>query len=74
MFPLLRLAPPPASAVAGLAAIGKAVGFASIKAVVCMASIVLVGRTLLQPIYRRVAGECQRDPLHARTHKTAAGM
>lgn len=40
---------------AGLARIAKAIGFASIKAVVCMASIIVAGRTLLQPLYRRVA-------------------
>lgn len=39
----------------GLIKIAKAIGFASIKAVVCMASIIVAGRTLLRPLYKRVA-------------------
>jgi monovalent cation:proton antiporter-2 (CPA2) family protein len=53
LIPLL--APGPDGATGGLGAIARAIGFASVKAVVCMASIVVAGRTLLQPLYRRVA-------------------
>ena len=42
-------------AVAGLVTIAKAVGMAAVKAVITMAAIIYEGRTLLRPIYRRVA-------------------
>ena len=42
-------------AVAGLVTIAKAVGMAAVKAVITMAAIIYAGRTLLRPIYRRVA-------------------
>lgn len=49
----LSLAPLPA---AGVASIAKAIGAAAVKAVVTMVSITAAGRTLLRPLYKRVAG------------------
>lgn len=55
LIPLLAPSPDNVAGAAGLVKIAKAIGFASIKAVICMASIIIAGRTLLQPLYRRVA-------------------
>ena len=55
LIPLLAPGPDGAGGAEGMIRIAKAIGFASIKAVVCMASIVVAGRTLLKPLYRRVA-------------------
>lgn len=55
LIPLLAPGPDGAAGAEGMIRIAKAIGFASIKAVVCMASIVVAGRTLLKPLYRRVA-------------------
>jgi monovalent cation:proton antiporter-2 (CPA2) family protein len=55
LIPLLAPGPDGAAGAEGLIRIGKAIGFASIKAVVCMACIIVAGRTLLKPLYRRVA-------------------
>ena len=49
------LAPSADGSAAGLGQIAKAIGFASIKAVACMGAIIVTGRILLAPIYRRVA-------------------
>lgn len=66
LIPLLAPSPEGASS-AGLSRIAKAIGFASIKAVVCMASIIVVGRTVLQPLYRRVADTNNADVFAALT-------
>lgn len=55
LIPLLAPGPDGAAGAEGMIRIAKAIGFASVKAVVCMASIVVAGRTLLKPLYRRVA-------------------
>lgn len=55
LIPLLAPSPDGAAGAEGMIRIAKAIGFASIKAVVCMASIVVAGRTILKPLYRRVA-------------------
>ena len=55
LIPLLAPGPDGAAGAEGLIRIAKAIGFASIKAVVCMACIIVAGRTLLKPLYRRVA-------------------
>jgi predicted Kef-type K+ transport protein len=41
---------------AGVASIAKAIGAAAVKAVVTMVGITVAGRTLLRPLYKRVAG------------------
>lgn len=61
------LAPSPDGSTAGLAEIAKAIGFASLKAVGCMVAIVVAGRTLLQPLYRRVADTKNADVFAALT-------
>jgi monovalent cation:proton antiporter-2 (CPA2) family protein len=53
LIPLL--APGPDGQAAGLGALAGAVGAASLKAVVCMGGIVVAGRRVLAPLYRRVA-------------------
>lgn len=57
--------PPPcpclACAAGGIATIAKAIGSAAIKAVVTMVGITVAGRTLLRPLYKRVAGEPGRE-------------
>eukprot|EP00890_Picochlorum_soloecismus_P001793 jgi/Picsp_1/2614/NSC_00844-R1_k(+) efflux antiporter chloroplastic-like len=55
LIPLLAPGTDGAAGAEGLIKIAKAIGFASIKAVVCMASIIVAGRTLLRPLYKRVA-------------------
>lgn len=55
------------SSAAGLGKIFKAIGFASVKAVACMVSIVVAGRTVLQPLYRRVADTKNSDVFAALT-------
>ncbi|KAI8114011.1 hypothetical protein M9434_002137 [Picochlorum sp. BPE23] len=55
LIPLLAPGTDGAAGAEGLIRIAKAIGFASIKAIVCMASIIIAGRTLLKPLYRRVA-------------------
>jgi hypothetical protein len=45
------------AAAAGIASIAKAIGAAAVKAVVTMVGITIAGRTLLRPLYKRVAGE-----------------
>jgi len=70
LIPLLAPGPDGAGAAAGAAGlvkIAKAIGFASIKAVVCMASIIVAGRTLLQPLYRRVADTGNAETFSALT-------
>ena len=42
---------------AGIASIAQAIGAAAVKAVVTMVGITIAGRTLLRPLYKRVAGE-----------------
>ena len=46
----------PLLAAAGVASIAKAIGAAAVKAVVTMVGITVAGRTLLRPLYKRVAG------------------
>jgi monovalent cation:proton antiporter-2 (CPA2) family protein len=70
LIPLLAPGPDGAGAAAGAAGlvkIAKAIGFASIKAVVCMAAIIVAGRTLLQPLYRRVADTGNAETFSALT-------
>ena len=70
LIPLLAPSPDGAAAAsgaAGLIKIAKAIGFASIKAVVCMAAIIVAGRTLLQPLYRRVADTGNAETFSALT-------
>jgi monovalent cation:proton antiporter-2 (CPA2) family protein len=69
LIPLLAPGPDGAGAAgaAGLVKIAKAIGFASIKAVVCMAAIIVAGRTLLQPLYRRVADTGNAETFSALT-------
>lgn len=51
---------PRAHAAGGIAAIATAIGSAAIKAVVTMVGITVAGRTLLRPLYKRVAGARRR--------------
>jgi len=70
LIPLLAPGPDGAGAAAGAAGlvkIAKAIGFASIKAMVCMAAIIVAGRTLLQPLYRRVADTDNAETFSALT-------
>ena len=55
LIPLLAPGTDGAAGAEGLIRIAKAIGFASVKAIVCMASIIVAGRTILKPLYRRVA-------------------
>lgn len=54
LIPLLAPGPDGASA-AGISSITKAIGAAAVKAVVTMVGITVAGRTLLRPLYKRVA-------------------
>ncbi|PRW61490.1 K(+) efflux antiporter chloroplastic-like [Chlorella sorokiniana] len=54
LIPLLAPSPDGAAA-GGIATIAKAIGSAAVKAVVTMVGITIAGRTLLRPLYRRVA-------------------
>ncbi|KAL4445002.1 hypothetical protein ABPG77_004052, partial [Micractinium sp. CCAP 211/92] len=54
LIPLLAPSPDGASA-AGIASIAKAIGAAAVKAVVTMVGITVAGRTLLRPLYKRIA-------------------
>ncbi|KAI3432210.1 hypothetical protein D9Q98_003772 [Chlorella vulgaris] len=53
LIPLL--APGPDGATGGIASIARAIGAAAVKAVVTMVGITVAGRTLLRPLYKRVA-------------------
>ncbi|PSC73360.1 K(+) efflux antiporter chloroplastic-like [Micractinium conductrix] len=54
LIPLLAPSPDGAAA-GGIATIAKAIGAAAVKAVVTMVGITVAGRTLLRPLYKRVA-------------------
>ncbi|KAL4424105.1 hypothetical protein ABPG75_001406 [Micractinium tetrahymenae] len=54
LIPLLAPSPDGAAA-AGIASIAKAIGSAAVKAVVTMVGITVAGRTLLRPLYKRIA-------------------
>ncbi|BDA44544.1 probable glutathione-regulated potassium-efflux system protein KefB at C-terminar half [Coccomyxa sp. Obi] len=65
LIPLL--APNESGAPFGLATISKALGLAAIKAVACIGVIIAGGRTLLRPIYRRMADMGNTDVFAATT-------
>ncbi|KAL6766162.1 hypothetical protein ACKKBG_A34940 [Auxenochlorella protothecoides x Auxenochlorella symbiontica] len=69
LIPLLTPSPENAAAggVESLIRISKAIGVAAIKAVTCMATITVVGRWVLQPLYRRVAETRNPDIFAAMT-------
>ena len=70
LIPLLAPSPDgetAATGLAGLIKIAKAIGSASVKAVICMSSIIVAGRTLLQPLYRRVADTGNAEVFNALT-------
>ncbi|DBA99171.1 hypothetical protein WJX82_006091 [Trebouxia sp. C0006] len=52
---LIPLLAPSDSGALGLSKIAKALGLAAVKAVVAIVTIILGGRTLLRPLYRRIA-------------------
>ncbi|KFM28849.1 K(+) efflux antiporter 2, chloroplastic [Auxenochlorella protothecoides] len=69
LIPLLTPSPENAAAggVESLIRISKAIGVAAVKAVTCMATITVVGRWVLQPLYRRVAETRNPDIFAAMT-------
>lgn len=52
LIPLL--APSPDGSIGGMAKIAQALGMAAVKAVLCIAAIIFGGRTLIQPLYKKV--------------------
>ena len=52
---LIPLLAPSDSGALGLSKIAKALGLAAVKAVVAIVTIIAGGRTLLRPLYRRIA-------------------
>jgi hypothetical protein len=54
---------------AGVASIAKAIGAAAVKAVVTMVGITVAGRTLLRPLYKRVAGAATAAAIPAGLHQ-----
>ena len=61
LIPLLAPGPGGAPGAEGLMRIGKAIGLAGVKAVACMGAIFVVGRSILRPLYRRVADTSNND-------------
>ena len=59
LIPLL--APNPDGSTGGLAKIASALGTAAVKAVVCIVGIVFGGRLLIQPLYKQVGGDQERE-------------
>ncbi|KAG1672722.1 hypothetical protein FOA52_005200 [Chlamydomonas sp. UWO 241] len=53
LIPLL--APSPDGASGGMAKIASALGYAAIKAVVCIVAIIVGGRLLIQPLYKKMS-------------------
>jgi monovalent cation:proton antiporter-2 (CPA2) family protein len=67
LIPLLAPGPGGAPGAEGLMRIGKAIGLAAVKAVACMGAIFVVGRSILRPLYRRVADTSNNDIFAALT-------
>jgi hypothetical protein len=67
LVPLLAPSPDGAAGGVGLMKLAKAIGFASVKAVACMAAIIVAGRSMLQPLYKRVADTNNPDIFNAMT-------
>lgn len=53
LIPLL--APSPDGSTGGMAKIAQALGAAAIKAVLCITTIIVGGRTLIQPLYKKMS-------------------
>ena len=64
---LVPLLAPKAGGAAGLGVIFKALGAAAVKAVVCIAIIVVVGRLMVRPVYKRIAGTANAEIFAATT-------
>eukprot|EP00873_Tetraselmis_striata_P045483 jgi/Tetstr1/465747/TSEL_010372.t1 len=71
LIPLL--APSPDGSAVGLGEIGKALGMAAIKAVVCIAVIISAGRALLRPIFKKIADFQNAEIFAATTLLTCIG-
>jgi Kef-type K+ transport system membrane component KefB len=71
LIPLL--APSPDGSAPGAAAISRALGLAAVKAVTCIGAIMLGGRAIVRPIYRRIADAGNADVFAATTLLTVLG-